>query len=162
MPMTELLNLYRDAIANEVKSRAFYALASEVTTDDAARMVFIELSEAETHHAEHLVEKAAASPLGTTWDAAAYLEELESTTTPTLAPAHQAIIRDGDMRAVLELAKEMEVRARNTYRGLLDGATDDDSRTFFGNMLAEEEQHLAEVERLLLSLDTPDDMRPAL
>ncbi|MGD2064455.1 MAG: ferritin family protein [Nitrospirota bacterium] len=160
--MSNLVDVFKQALRNETKARAFYHLASEVTQNDENRMLFIELAGFEENHARQLVDMAQGVSFEEDWDAEAYLDELESDTHASIPDHELHTILDSDMAKVLKLAREMELSSLNAYRTLADGVTDDKVRDYFLTLADQESQHLAQVERMALALDMDESDRAAL
>jgi rubrerythrin len=160
--MSSLINAFREVLRNEAKTEAFYRLASDITHDGESRMVFLELSQIEENHARELIEMARHVPFEEGWDPASYLEEAESLVHATIPNDELNAILDGDMKKVLGIAHHLEERTLNTYRSLAEVATDAEARRWFSRLADREEHHLAEVERLTLALEMPEEDRAAL
>jgi len=160
--MTTLGEIFKQALTNEVKARAFYRLAGEVTRNDESRMLFIELAGMEENHAQELVNMATNIPFDPPWDAPAFLDTLESATHASVTDHELTAIMDGDMKTVLTVAREMEHATMTAYRTLAEKSDNDEVRAYFTKLSEQEASHLAEVERMALTLETADSERPAL
>jgi len=160
--MSNLVDVFKQAMADEVKATIFYRLAAETTEDDQARMVFLDLVNMEENHAEDLINKVKGTSLVEGWDPKAYLEALESSTDAVISEDVASIIRQGNVKAILEMAKEMEVNASGNYQTLAKEAKEEMLRNFFAEMVKEEENHVKQMDFLLLSLDIDEEDRPGL
>jgi rubrerythrin len=160
--MSDLVDLFKQALRNETKAHTFYRLASELARNDESRMLFIELAGFEERHATQLVEMARAVQFDEPWDATAYLDELESDTHASIPDRELHIVLDADMTKVLKLARDMESSAMKTYRNLADDVSDGMIRDYFVSLADQERRHLEHVERMALALDMDDSDRAAL
>ncbi len=160
--MTGLAEIFKQALTNEVKARAFYRVAGEITHDDASRMLFIELAGLEESHARELVNMAKEIAFEPAWDPAAFLDSLETTTHASVSDHELKALLDGDMKTVLGIAREMEHTSMTAYRTLSEKSTDGEAREYFDKLARQEAGHLAEVERMALALDIPEAERTAL
>jgi rubrerythrin len=160
--MSNLIDVFKQALRNETKARAFYRLASEVTQNDESRMLFIDLAGFEENHARQLVEMSQGVDFEQEWDADAYLDELENDIHAGIPEHELNAIHNSDMIEVLKLARQMELSSMTTYRTLAAGVTDTTLRDYFSKLAEQESQHLAEVERRALALDMDDSDRAAL
>jgi rubrerythrin len=160
--MTDLIDVFKKALADEVKAAVFYKLAAETTEDDQARMVFLDLVGMEENHAKELISKVEGTSLLEGWNAEAYLRELESTTSITIFEDIAPIVRRGDTKTILELARNMEVKARQNYETLATESKEKSLRDFFSDMVNEENSHIKQMDFLLLSLDIDEQDKPGL
>ena len=156
------IHVVKKALFNEVRSQAFYRLAAEVTDRDDTRMLFLELGELEQGHARDIAERIAGPPLAMDFDARAYIDELEANVSVLVPPADEAVVRSGNVRAVLKLAKRLEVESRDVYRDLAKRAEPAALKAFCEELARLEEGHLEEIRRLERSLDMPEEARPEL
>ena len=160
--MSSLVDVFKQAMADEVKATAFYRLAAETTEDDQARMVFLDLVSMEENHAKDLIDKVKGTSLLEGWDAKVYLDELEASTDTAISEEVASTIRQGNVKTILEMAKEMEISARGNYETLAAEAKEEMLRSFFAEMVKEEENHVKQMDFLLLSLDIDAEDRPGL
>lgn len=160
--MPTAIDVVKKALYNEVRSQAFYRLAAELTDRDDTRMLFIELGELEQDHARRIAERIAGPPLELDFDAAAYVDELEANVAVLVPPGDEATVRGGDVRAVLRLAKRLEVESRDAYRDLAKRTERAPLRAFCEELARLEAGHLEEIRRLERSLDMAEEERPAL
>jgi len=160
--MSDLVDIFKKALRNEVKARAFYRLASEVTHNDETRMLFIDLAGFEENHATELVKMAQHVRFEEEWDPEGYLDDLESNTHASVADHELTAVLNGDMGTVLEIARQMEQDSMDAYRSLADGTDHDTARAYFTKLAEQESGHLMEVERRALALTMPDSDRAAL
>lgn len=160
--MTSLAEIFKQALTNEVKARAFYRVASKITHNDASRMLFIELAGLEENHARKLVDMAREIAFEPAWDPAAFLDSLESTTHASVSDHELKALLDGDMKTVLDVAREMEHASMTAYRTLAVKSTDDEARDYFAKLAKQEAGHLAEVDRMALALGIPEADRASL
>jgi rubrerythrin len=156
------IHVVKKALYNEVRSQAFYRLAAELTDRDDTRMLFVELGELEQDHARQIAARIARPPLSLDFDARAYIDELEANVTVMVPPGDAATVRSGDVKAVLKLAKRLEVESRDAYRDLAKRTDRPALRAFCEELARLEEGHLEEIRRLERSLDMPEEERPAL
>lgn len=160
--MPTAIHVIQKALYNEVRSQAFYRLAAELTDRDDTRMLFIELGEMEQEHAREIAERISKPPLDLDFDARAYIDELEAGVAVMVPPADEATVRGGNLKAVLRLAKRLEVESRDAYRDLAKRADRPALKAFCEELARLEEGHLEEILRLERSLDMPEEERPAL
>ncbi len=157
-----VIQLFKTAIFNEVKSRVFYTQAANITQNDESRMVFLELSSEEDDHALDLIKKAKGVSFLQECNLEDYLKKLESSMENVISGEELEILRTGEMKAVLELASHHEKRARENYLALVEKAEDPAVKDFCGELAKMEEEHFNSVNRMLYSLDMDEDERPAL
>jgi len=160
--MSNLVDVFKQAMADEVKATAFYRLAAETTEDDQARMVFLDLVSMEENHANDLINKLKGTSILEGWDPEAYLDELEASTDTAISEDVASTIRQGNVKTILEMAKEMEINARGNYETLASDSKEEMLRNFFAEMVKEEENHIKQMDFLLLSLDIDEEDRPGL
>jgi rubrerythrin len=160
MPTT--VDAVKRALANEVRSQAFYRLAAEVADRDDTRLVFLELGDLEGDHARELANRVTGPPLNLPFDAHAYIDELEDHVKPAVPPEDEKVVRSGNVRDVLKLAKRLEVEARENYRDLARRTEEPDVKAFCEELSRLEDGHIDEIRKLELSLDMAEDARPAL
>ncbi len=160
--MTSTIDILKTALAHEVKASVFYERASEITEDDAARLIFIELVNFEDTHPQRLIEIAKEHNLTPGVDLKKYLRELEDDTENTLSVEATDLLKSGDMCAVLEFAIKMENDAEATYRGLADQMDDDQAKSFCLEIANEEKGHAKMLTQGLDSLSMEEEDRPAL
>jgi rubrerythrin len=160
--MQKVVDIVKLAIANEVKAKAYYEQAFELTVGGESLMVFIELIEMEATHAQRLVDAFGATLQAAGVDAEAYLAELEGRAERVLSADETAPLQGADMRAVLDHAIGMEVRARDSYLELADRVEGDKLRKLCQDLAAEEQQHHDQLTEARSGVDMPIDERPAL
>jgi rubrerythrin len=160
--MEKVVDVLKLAIGNEIKAKVFYGKASEITQQGESQMVFLELTEMEDQHARRLVDHFGDLLSREGHDAAEQLRRSEAETEKTLSVEETALIRNGDMRAVIQFAIGMEERARDTYQDLARRFERADARTFCEDLAAEEQRHYDTLSQLLIAIDMPMDERPAL
>jgi len=160
MPTT--IDAVKRALYNEVRSQEFYRLAAEVANRDDTRVLFLELGDLEGDHARQLADRVTEPPLNLDFDAHAYIDELEESITPTVPPEEQKVVRSGNVREVLKMAKRMEVEARENYRDLARRSPEPELKAFCQELAALEDGHIDEIRKLELSLDMAEEARPAL
>lgn len=160
--MSNLIDVFKKAIADEVKASIFYRLASETTEDDQARMVFLDLVSMEENHAKELISRVKGTSLLEGWDVESYLKEVESTTSVAIFDDIAPIIRRGNTKTILELARNIEVNACKNYETLVAKSTEKALKDFFSDMVNEEKSHIKQMEFLLLSLDIDEQDKPGL
>ena len=159
--MEEIIKLFKQAISGEVKASAFYSLASEITKNDEARMVFLNLSTTEDDHAQDLVNRFS-SALGTNdFDGQAYLDQLIKEDA-SVDVKETELIKNGTPQEVLELAISLENSAKSTYDLLADESIAPELKKFCLELSEEEEQHALELTNVLNSLNMDSDDRPGL
>ena len=159
--MEETIKLFKKAIAGEVMASAFYSLASEVTKDDEARMVFLELSTMEDDHAQSLVntfKKAKGAP---DFDGQGYLNELIKKDSG-VSVENSETVRNGSLEEVLQLAINMENVAKKVYDQLADEAIDPDLKKYCIELSAEEAAHALQLTNTLNSVGMDAEDRPGL
>ncbi len=157
--MQKVVDIVKLAIENEVKAKAFYAEAAQITTEGESQMVFLELTEMENGHARLLVDRFATLLRQEGLDAKAFLEDLEAK-----APGvtETELITRGEMRPVIEFAISMEAAARDSYKDLGARLADVGLKAVCDDLAHEEQKHFDLLTDLRKSVDTPIDERPAL
>jgi len=160
--MENTVDLIKLAIENEVRAKTFYSKAAEITSEGESSMVFLELSDMEDKHAQLLVDRFGDLLAQQDFDAKAHLIKLENDMPAHPGEKENELITSKDMRAVLDFAIQMEVRARDTYQELAQGLTDPQHRALLKDLAAEEQQHFDMLSKERLSVDMPIDERPAL
>lgn len=155
-------DIFKQALQNEVHSSAFFAKAAELTKDDASRMLFLELSAMEDHHAEHLVEKGQKAPCNHGVDLVGYLKQLEHSVDAAIPPEEMAVIENGDPKEVLRLAIGLEHKAMKTYAKLAEEATDLEVKSYCLDLVKQEAGHENALTKLLHSMDMDPEDRPGL
>lgn len=160
--MENVVDIVKIAIEKEVRARIFYDKASEITRDGESQMVFLELVEMEDGHARRLTGRFGdlLGQQGT--DAEVFLRETERALEAGLSVEETELIKNGDLRAVIEFAIGREADARDGYLALADRLQAEDDRAFCEGLAAEEQQHFDTLAKLRISVDTPIDERPAL
>jgi rubrerythrin len=160
--MSDLVEIFKKALRNEVKARAFYRLASEVTQNDETRMLFLELAGFEENHADELVKMAQHVRFDEEWDPEGYLDDLESHTHASVSNHELSAVLNGDMGTVLKIARQMEQDSLVAYQSLAESTDHDTARAYFTKLAEQESGHLIEVERMALALTMRDADRAAL
>jgi rubrerythrin len=160
--MTTALEAVKKALYNEVRSQAFYRLAADRAERDDTRVLFLELGDLEGDHARELVRHISGPPLNLEFDADAYVSKLEHDVAATVPPEDAQTVKSGDLKAVLKLAKRLEVESRDGYRALARHTEEPKVRAFCEELSRLEEGHLDEIRKLELSLDMAEEARPAL
>ncbi|MBF0180808.1 MAG: ferritin family protein [Magnetococcales bacterium] len=155
-------DIFKQALRNEVHASAFFAKAADLTRDDASRMLFLELAGMEDGHAGRLVEKGQKAPCNHGFDMVAFLKELEGSVDPAIPPDEMAIIEQGDPKAVLRLAIDLEAKSMKTYARLADEAIDLEIKSFCLEQVKEEAGHGNALTKLLHSMDMDPEDRPGL
>jgi rubrerythrin len=160
--MQKVVDIVKLAIENEVKAKAFYAEAAQITTEGESQMVFLELTEMESGHARLLVDRFG-SLLGREGvDAEKFLGDLEAKAAQSPGVQESALITRGEMRPVIEFAIGMEATARDNYNDLGSRLTDIGLKAVCDDLAHEEQKHFEMLSDLRKSVDTPIDERPAL
>ncbi|MCP4342937.1 MAG: ferritin family protein [Desulfobulbaceae bacterium] len=160
--MSTASDVLKNALANEVKAAAFYNLASRITVDDEARMLFIELAGLEEDHAREFLKKAEGTELLEGFDADAYLAELEKDMHEVAKSSHSEMFEKGDMTEVLNFAIDMEAHARDTYQVMASMVDNPAIKRFCNELAAEEESHRKMLDQARTSLAMDEEDRPAL
>ncbi len=160
--MDTVVDIVKLAIANEVKARAYYQKASELTSEGESLMVFIELVEMEATHARRLVDAFGTMLQNAGVDAEQYLVQLESNTGQVLSEAEMRLLEDADMRQVIDFAINMERMARDAYLDLAGKVETPTLRQLCESLAQEEQQHHDVLSEARSGVDTPIDERPAL
>ncbi|MBF0446799.1 MAG: ferritin family protein [Magnetococcales bacterium] len=159
--MEAKIKLFKKAIAGEVIASNFYSLASEITKNDEARMVFLELSGMEDGHAQTLVDHVKKTPEAEIFDAQAYLDDLIKKD-DALSLDNTEVVRNGSLKEVLELAISLEHSAKDNYDQLADETIDPELKQFCINLSTEESNHARQLTNVLNSIDMDMEDRPGL
>ncbi len=160
--MEKAIEIFKNALELEVQAELFYEKAAEMTTDDESRMVFLELADMEDGHAHRITERFKDTAFGKSFDADAWLQELEVETAKILPTEASKLVASGDMRAVLDFAVKMEEDARDSYQHLADIFSDPDDKAYCADLANEEQAHVNAVLQLRRSLDMDENERPDL
>ncbi len=160
--MQETAKLFKKALKHEVKSEVFFNRAAEITKNDESRMLFLELSDMENGHIQHLINKTKGTPWPQEFNPETYVEELESSMESIIPLEETEILQNGDMKAVLELAISMEKEAYETFVELGEKAASQEVKDYSRELAREEQKHLDSLSSLLTSLDMDEDDRSAL
>ncbi len=160
--MQKAIEIFKNALELEVQAELFYEKAAEMTTNDESRMVFIELADMEDSHAHRIVERFKGTAFGQTFDADAWLQELERETSKILPTEANELVSSGNMQAVLDFAIKMEEEARDSYKHLAEIFTDPEDKAYCADLAQEEQEHIDAVLQLRRSLDMDEDERPDL
>ncbi|MBI5136992.1 MAG: ferritin family protein [Nitrospirae bacterium] len=160
--MATSIKTVKRALLSEVKSRAFYRLATTLTDRDDSRVLFMELADLEVDHARDLARRVSEPPLNLDFDAFAYVEKLEERVSGVISPEDEKTVRKGDSKEILKLARRREAEARDSYRDLATETDDPSMRAFFEDLSRLEQGHLDEIKRLELALTIPEAERPSL
>jgi rubrerythrin len=160
--MENIVDIVKLAIENEVKAKAFYAEAAQITSEGESQMVFLELAEMENGHARRLVEHFGDLLGREGLDAKEFLSELEGNAVQSPGVKESELIARGAMRPVIEFAIGLEATARDNYRDLGSRLTDAGLKAICDALAHEEQKHFDMLSDLRKSVDTPLDERPAL
>jgi len=160
--MEDVVDLIKHAIDNEVRAKAFYDAASELSTEGESQMVFLELVEMEKGHAQLLVDRFGAFLAEQGFDAAAHLAALEASVERALDARETALLEDAEMGPVVDFAIQMEESARDNYVALAERFSDAELIDISRDLAAEEQGHFDMLTRLRSSMDTPSEERPGL
>lgn len=160
--METAADVLKQALFNEVKASAFFARASEITSNDASRMLLLDLAGMEDDHLRDLIVKSENAPCAQEFNPEAYLKDLERSADSMISEDDLAAFQSGDMKMVLESAIRMERESRDTYLKLQEKAVDPDMKQYCDMLIQEETAHEQSLTRLLNSLDMEMDERPGL
>ena len=160
--MEKTIELFKDALLKEVKAGAMYSRAAEITQNDEARMLFIELSSEEDDHARDLFKKAQGTPLEQASNFDDYVRKLESSTEGVIPKEDLEIIQRGEIREVLKLASNHEKETMKTFMALADRESNKKVKDVYLEFAKIEKEHLNSFNQMLNSLDMEEDERPGL
>ncbi|MFO7652925.1 MAG: ferritin family protein [Candidatus Krumholzibacteriia bacterium] len=156
------VDIVKIAIENEVRARIFYGKAADLTSEGESQMVFLELVEMEDGHARRVVNDLGEIMRSAGQDPTAFLEQKEAELARDLPVEESELIKNGEMRAVIEFAIGREALARDSYRELADLVDGEQERRVCEELAEEEQRHHDMLSKLRQSVDTPMDERPAL
>ena len=154
--------LFKSALKHEVRSEVFFNQAAEITKNDESRMLFLELAGMEEDHIWRLIRKTKSTPWPEEFNPETYVKELESSMESIISVDETEILRNGDMKAVLELAIGMEKEAYETFVELAEKAASQEVKNCCRELSREEQKHLNSLTSLLASLDMDEDDRSSL
>jgi rubrerythrin len=156
--MQKTTELFKTALEVEIKSTLFYAKAAEVTQDDSARMVFLELSNFEDGHIKRIVEVARRHNLGDQDELKRFIDQMEEDAGTILSTDESALLDVGDIDAIFKFAVNMETKSKQAYVDLAAHCDNQDFRGFCKEMIAEETKHASQLEheRQSLQLEMED------
>ena len=160
--MESVVDIIKHAIENEVRAMVFYRRAGELSNVGESQMVFIELVEMEELHGRVLADKFKDLLAAGGVDSHAYLTSLEVDADTTLGEEGISLLKDANIRPVLDFAIAMELRAKENYQGLAKRIEGDDMRAFCLELADEEQDHADMLTEARKGLDTPEDDRPML
>ncbi|MBF0124871.1 MAG: ferritin family protein [Magnetococcales bacterium] len=160
--VTNSIDLFKNALWGEVKASRFYQLASELTQNDEARMLFLSMIDTEDGHAHDLVHQAGQATLGAKFDAAGWLKEVEANVAIVMTPEEEKTVRDGTLRDVLQMAINFENQARDNYLSLRESLTDETLRRQCLELAQQEDAHQRTLVQLMDSLAMDPEDRPGL
>jgi len=143
--MQTLLDAFKLALFNEVKSRAFYRRAAEVTRYNDARLWLLSLAGLEEDHAHTIARRVGEGGFAASFDAHGYIDGLQDTVESVLTPEEEAILLEGERSAVFDLAKAMELTASEIYHAMAEGIDDPDLARFFFSLSRQERGHYEEL-----------------
>ena len=143
--MQTLLDAFKLALFNEVKSQTFYRRAAEVTRYNESRVWLLALAGLEEDHAHAIVRRVGSNGFAAGFDALRYLDELQTTLEAVLTPEEEAIVVTGERTEVFALAKSMELMASEVYHALAQGADDPELAQFFHSLAKQERGHYEEL-----------------
>jgi rubrerythrin len=143
--MDTLLDAFKRALFNEVKSRAFYRRAAEVTRHNDARLWLLSLAGLEEDHADAIARRVGSDGFAAGFDSCAYLAELQETVEAVLTAEEEAIVVEGERSAVFGLAKSMELTASEIYHAMAEGVDDPELAQFFRSLSRQERGHYEEL-----------------
>jgi len=151
--MQTLLDAFKLALFNEVKSRAFYRRAAEVTQYNDARLWLLSLAGLEEDHAHTIARRVGEDGFAAGFDAHGYIEGLQQTIDSVLTPDEEAIVLDGERSAVFDLAKAMELTASEIYHAMAEGIDDPELARFFFSLSKQERGHYEELLKIEHTLE---------
>lgn len=160
--MDSVVDVIKHAIENEVRAKTFYAKAAEIAEDGESHMVFIELIEMEDLHARRLVDGFGSVLSADGVDGAAFLADLEADVEKTLVHHQIELLKNAEIRPVIDFAIEMEAKARDTYLGLKDRMEADELKALCQELADEEQRHFDQLTEARSGVDTPPEERPML
>jgi len=160
--MEKVFDLVKLALDNEIRAKAFYEGASEITSDGESQMVFIELAGMEDQHAQLIVNRFGDIFQREGFDAAGHVQQAASNKALVMESEGGEVIKRGDMRSVVEFAIAKEIGARDNYRQLASQVNREEQRALCEDLATEEQKHHDLLSNLRISMDTPLDERPAL
>jgi len=151
--MQTLLDAFKLALFNEVKSRAFYRRAAEVTRFNDARVWLLSLAGLEEDHAHAIARRVGSDGFAAGFDSCGYIDELQDTLDSVLTPEEEALVLEGERSAVFDLAKSMELTASEIYRTMAQGIDDPELAQFFASLSRQERGHYEELLKIQHTLD---------
>ena len=160
--MESVVEVIKFAIKNEVRAEVFYRKAADLSNAGESQMVFMELVEMESSHAQHLVDKFGAIMQAEGVDAEAYLAGLVSDVEKTLDADQIKLLENAEMRPVIDFAIDMEAKARDNYLELAKHMENDELVKLCQEMADEEQEHFDLLTAARVGTDTPSEDRPAL
>jgi len=160
--MKTVSELVKKAIEHEVKAGAFYDKAAEMTNDDEARMVFLELVDIEDGHCLDLIKMFSENSSLSEFDINGYYENLCDSVKANIGIDELDAIKNSGLRDVLKMAVAFEQKAIQTYNGLYEHLEDDELKMFCAELLEEEKRHEKSLTTLLDNLDMDMEEHPAL
>lgn len=160
--MESAVDILKQAIDNEIMAKVFYGRASGIAGDGEAQMVFLELVDMEDGHARLLVERFADVFAAADFDAAAWVARREGEAEKVLQTEQIRILEEKDLRAALEFAIGMEIRARDAYLGLVPQVEPEAQKALLTDLAAEEQKHHDMLSKALVDVDIPPEERTPL
>jgi len=160
--MESAVDIIKLAIENEVRAKAFYESAADLSEEGESQMVFLELIEMESGHARLLVDRFGDLVREAGTDPEALLADLLARIEEGLSGEAARRIESADMHAVVEFAIEMEASARDNYQSLARRVAEPELIDLCRELADEEQSHHDILSRLRVSMDTPPEERPGL
>jgi rubrerythrin len=151
-PLLTPIKTIKSALLSEIKSRAFYRLAADLTNRDDSRALFLDLAEMERGHARQLSKRISEPPLKLDFDPFAYVAKWEKRISGSISPQDEKTVHEGDPKAVLKMAKRREADARDGFQDLAQEADDPLMRAFCADLSSAEQGHLEELRKIELRL----------
>lgn len=160
--MQTTTDLFKSVLQNEVRANLFYAQAAEQTTDDNARMLFLELSNTEECHLQRIIEVAHAHNLGDPDELKRYIAQMERDADRSLTADESRLLEEGNMDSIFRYAIGIENDSLQLFKELATHAEHENFREFCEEMVTEESKHASQLENERRSLQLEMEDRPAL
>jgi len=145
-----------EAVKFESDGRDFYLRAAEQAQDPLAKAIFLSLAEDEKDHVRRVREIYEELKDKPGWPDVSSMVARHSGVLDAFEEASarrvEAVAKDASAGRALRTAQEMEKKGLAFYRDRLSRASCDAEAEFFRRLVAEEEVHLATLEKVLAEL----------
>ena len=156
------MNMLKSALQHEVRASVLYNRAIDITNNEEAKSLFIELAGFEDDHAKKIIRTANGYEGVDAEELEKHLDWLEKEFEKGFTVKENETLKHGDIKDVLAMAISMEESARDAYADLVNSASDGDLKKFCEAMVTEEQSHANSLEQALTNVDIEPEDRAGL